>query len=698
MPGGLLQIASSGIQDVYLTKNPEITFFKKIYRRHTNFSLETIEINIDQTINYGDNFFITIPKFGDLLYRTHFKVELPKLNFDDSYITDSKYLTIKNNNIKFLEDKMNMWKTEYDSLVSFSEIQIIFYQKILLLLTSQDVTYQNINNQVLTLRNSYNNQLKNTVFKIDEDIYDKIDIINYIIDFDRTFGSIDDKSNNIITYETFLKKITTLYNNNIKQLEYYYSNYIYYKKKLSTANSGNIQYSWINNLGHHYFSNYNIEIDGQVIESYSNDYLNIYNLHHIKDNELKNYNEMIGNVKEINTLDSIKTKYDMYIPLIFWFNRNANNAIPLVSMKHSELTLNVTVNELYKLIYFYSYKDEYTKLLIFELPFIDHQKIKEYPKSLWDINPNVAKDDILEVKYIERERIYIYYFKHITKELLKLKFENISESEIDIFFAKYSSDSVTISYNDWINFRINSKDETDTNIINICQNINLYNSPHFEDINSLIGKISRPNIKFYAEYIYLDEIERFKFAKNDLEYVINIPQQINTDVGKIEYFSTDIDLLKPSKDFFWFLIPKTNINGLTKYSFKDPNIVNKSFYIDDNIVSNIKFSIQDMNLIDFKYGENFYIYGTKYEKLNSSNSKTYYYSFSLYPEEEQPSGAANFSKIKGKNIQIYLNKNFITKYYNVNINKNLQNLELIFINRSYNILKFEKGKSTMIFY
>ena len=48
MPGGLLQIASSGIQDIYLTKTPEITFFKKVYRRHTNFSSETIEINIEQ--------------------------------------------------------------------------------------------------------------------------------------------------------------------------------------------------------------------------------------------------------------------------------------------------------------------------------------------------------------------------------------------------------------------------------------------------------------------------------------------------------------------------------------------------------------------------------------------------------------------------------------------------------------------------
>ena len=122
MPGGLLQIASSGIQDIYLTKTPEITFFKKVYRRHTNFSSETIEINIEQFPNYGDEFFINIPKFGDLVYRSFFKVEIPLLNFDDSYIKNIEYQNIKNNIIKNLTNEMNTWKTEYDTLVQFFNI------------------------------------------------------------------------------------------------------------------------------------------------------------------------------------------------------------------------------------------------------------------------------------------------------------------------------------------------------------------------------------------------------------------------------------------------------------------------------------------------------------------------------------------------------------------------------------------------
>ena len=43
MSGGLLQLVVYGEQDIYLTGNPEITFFKVVYRRHTNFSIESIE-------------------------------------------------------------------------------------------------------------------------------------------------------------------------------------------------------------------------------------------------------------------------------------------------------------------------------------------------------------------------------------------------------------------------------------------------------------------------------------------------------------------------------------------------------------------------------------------------------------------------------------------------------------------------------
>ena len=47
MAGGLMQLIAYGAQDIYLTGNPQITFFKVVYRRHTNFSMECIQQNIN---------------------------------------------------------------------------------------------------------------------------------------------------------------------------------------------------------------------------------------------------------------------------------------------------------------------------------------------------------------------------------------------------------------------------------------------------------------------------------------------------------------------------------------------------------------------------------------------------------------------------------------------------------------------------
>ena len=57
MGGGLMQLVAYGSQDIYLTGNPQITFFKIVYRRHTNFSMEHIEVFFEsagsQELSYG---------------------------------------------------------------------------------------------------------------------------------------------------------------------------------------------------------------------------------------------------------------------------------------------------------------------------------------------------------------------------------------------------------------------------------------------------------------------------------------------------------------------------------------------------------------------------------------------------------------------------------------------------------------------
>jgi len=86
MGGGLLQLVAYGAQDVYLTGNPQITFFKVVYRRHTNFAMEAIQQTFSGTVNFGGTVYCQISRNGDLIHRTYLQVDLPILTGTDSYV------------------------------------------------------------------------------------------------------------------------------------------------------------------------------------------------------------------------------------------------------------------------------------------------------------------------------------------------------------------------------------------------------------------------------------------------------------------------------------------------------------------------------------------------------------------------------------------------------------------------------------
>jgi hypothetical protein len=71
MGGGLLQLVAYGAQDVYLTGNPQITFFKVVYRRHTNFSIESIQQTFNGTPGANKRVTCQISRNGDLVHKLY---------------------------------------------------------------------------------------------------------------------------------------------------------------------------------------------------------------------------------------------------------------------------------------------------------------------------------------------------------------------------------------------------------------------------------------------------------------------------------------------------------------------------------------------------------------------------------------------------------------------------------------------------
>ena len=102
MTGGLLQIVTSGKQDIYLTIKPEITFFKKVYKKHTNFSFESrrLEFEINPLINKANLIYnCKIERYADLVSNLYLIYNIPDIYSNDYY----KFRWIKNFGTLFIK-------------------------------------------------------------------------------------------------------------------------------------------------------------------------------------------------------------------------------------------------------------------------------------------------------------------------------------------------------------------------------------------------------------------------------------------------------------------------------------------------------------------------------------------------------------------------------------------------------------------
>ena len=80
------------------------------------------------------------------------------------------------------------------------------------------------------------------------------------------------------------------------------------ENKYNDINEGKIFYKWIENLSHHYFNEFEFNVDGINLDNYSNDFLNIYQNHNITNDMRESYDKLIGNSNDIYVNNSWLTR------------------------------------------------------------------------------------------------------------------------------------------------------------------------------------------------------------------------------------------------------------------------------------------------------------------------------------------------------------------------------------------------------
>lgn len=406
--------------------------------------------------------------------------------------------------------------------------------------------------------------------------------------------------------------------------------------------SGIKKFRWINKIGLGIVKNIDLEIGGILIDRINGEFLNIDNELNNTEGHKRGYNIMIGNVEENTSFTVSKNSYDIMVPLNFWFCKDSGLSLPLVALTHNDVKIHVEFNSFNKC--FMESPTHYVTIKENFCLFDENELIEQ------NVNGNISYG---RFKYFDVKENRLYYdkisnnFITPTSELTTYKITG----KVTQFSVTLTSSSEVIEDEEFFS----------------------YSYPALEEAYLL------------ANYVYLDNKERWYFIKNELEYLIPLVSILPEKKFYSSNVSYKIDLLNnPTKILYWRaqLLSNYDLNDLFNYN---------SFPLDTNLnslISNANILINSVpreEIEDYQFYRNIMIYKNNY---SSCQNGIMLYSFALHPKEYQPSGSLNFNKIDDAYIKLNLNK--LINYQNPVI------IKAYAIN--YNIFRVIDGLGSLVFF
>jgi hypothetical protein len=657
MTGGIIQMVISGKQDIYLTINPEITFFKKVYKRHTNFSTELIEILPEQTINFNDELSFILNQ-GDAIHRCYFEITLPSYSFSDKYITNTNYIDRKKLIIANLTTQYNTYKTLYDNLKGFVDVESNLYRILYNILQTENITLSLLKEQVASF--NYKNKLTKDLYKtkVDETILNEINISSYISNLTLLVTNATTYDSLIFISKTdIINKITIYYNQMVYYLNYYNELINETQAKMDALIQPNqINFNFAEYLGHNFFEYVKLEIGGNEFDKYTKDILHIQQMHNVSPDQMPNYLTMIGHTPDMITYNNnIKGNRKILVPLIFWFNKNPGASLPLVAMQYSTVVINTKLSNISKIICFENYEKNY----------LDVINVTVSNLTTFTLNTNLKYTSY--TININNKSIN-YVCNTINAELLLLKFPELNDTQRALVLKTNGTYGGSGSSTDGLNYIMN-KDQWFHFLMTITNDIykdfiyKIMSYYPYINYNLYCSSIEVPDIKLICEAVFLDDIERTKFAGGKLEYIVERFVSDTFTIKNTDFFDCELSFNNPCKELIWYIQPNLFIDGYSPFGQNYELKFDINNYTNKNILIKQQFILNQLDVLLSNVDNNYYTNVLSYKFLNNTlPDGLYYHPFCLYPEETQPSGTCNFRYIKGKQYNVILNSLWLKEY------------------------------------
>ena len=345
MTGGTLNLASSqGTGDDILSINPQITFFKKVYKRHTNFGLETIEItdSTNSNVNFGQNVTYNITKTGTLINDMHIEFTLPpainKYGVDESGTRIYKGALLYSGNLE-LDGGINKLNEDFSPS---STVDAYVGKKIVFYLTKDEI-------------NADEDKLIDTITAYDKDTHEITLTTNNII---INGANIDLVPRFGVGTTRILRAAAPAAPPAAEVLLRIYGCDIFednesivgvYGKTTDTPDKTWTNYCcWVNAVGYAILNEVKLEIDGNTIDKHNGLWYDIWN--ELTDPTRKEWSLVGKRNDDQKLVQNLKSRY--YVPLKFYFNRNPGLSFPIFLLNENKVKVSISLNQLNNLLKF----------------------------------------------------------------------------------------------------------------------------------------------------------------------------------------------------------------------------------------------------------------------------------------------------------------------------------------------------------
>jgi len=687
MTASLLQLVAIGSEDYYLTGNPQISHFKQIYMRYTNFSIERIQLYNEATrkisINELNTYNFKInTEYGDLLRSTYLHIKLPAIYCP--------------------KDHQFRWIKDVGSMI-IEEAKLIINDTIIENLDSHSIHILNnitLNKKTTTIYNSVTGNIPKYYEPNIDNKYPYSESELYIQDTNiTTLEKINQNYKEIPTIEKLKLYIPLpFFFNRFKILNIpicaLRKSKIHIKLKLRPLRElYTIAIKKEHQLG------INMSFSEQDRKLYTN------KVSSFNPQSYKKYNNktILDFIKDKNALNDIDISLFMYIIFLdkaerYNFSNNKYSALISVPVfynflgKEGEVDLKIENNNIVKEMYIFAQRDDVN----------DTNTWSNY--SIYDYN----------TKYINRKLYQNYYYKlsidQYDKDLSDLK--SIIEQYSSLKNSIYTSGNkyeVLITYIDNTNNNVSIFEANVDFTKRLDPNISLY----FDLLGGILSDFHSFLIYYGMFRKHLDE-NNTEISPTYFRYKILNSKNESMNIESLKYlplFTVQNSFIKI--DFINSRYTTSILDNTTKYIKKSDGIIdndisnllntwsyrdfNKIPYINDsnievydkpNIIKSVLIK-GDGNPINNKLDIDYATYGKIFEMYNNSNIKNIiYYSFSEFPEKYQPSGHINFDLIKNIHVNLELKQNLLDKLdYKFNVYVYLM---------VYKILNIEKDSVSLL--